>query len=116
MCSAASVLLFSFLPLLVKLALLLDFLPLSAALPPLGFPLLPLHLQSLLGLGADARGPQLLSGAALPAPGMICGLSPLDCDGRTEPQPVVVLEDEVPDLAVPGLRAKDDLARGQLPV
>ena len=74
LCSVASPLRLSFLLFQIKPALLLGVLPLFASLLPLGFPLLPLRLQRLLGLGADARSPQLLSGAALPALGMIRSL------------------------------------------
>ena len=86
----AAMLRFPLLLLQIKLALLLGQLLLLADLLSLRFPLLPLHLQRLLGFCADTWGLQLLSGIALPAFWIVRRLLHPGFDRRTELQVIVV--------------------------
>ena len=106
----------SLLQLQIKFAPLLRPPLLPAGLLPLNLLFFALHLQGLLGLRPNTGGLHLLSGAALPALGIIRGPPHLGFNSRTELQLTVVPEDKIPNLIVPGLRPKGNFAYGQFTV
>lgn len=105
----ASVLFFPLLLLQIELTLFLCLTLLPADLFSFHFDFLPLHLQRLLGLRSDARNAHLLLRFTPPSFWIICVFFHLGPNRRAECQPIIVLENELPDFMIFWLCAKNNL-------